>query len=86
MHHEAAEAALTRCGDICNAMPDGEFRAPGTGRFSGGVLPQPATPYDSHRIGTARLLLDDWKFASAQARGHAVADYLIVRVPLGPAG
>ena len=43
-------------------------------------------PYDSHRIGTARLLLDDWKFAPAQAHGHAVADYLIVRVPLGPAG
>jgi len=43
-------------------------------------------PYDSHRIGTARLLLDDWKFAPAQAHGHAVADYLVVRVPLGPAG
>ena len=40
-------------------------------------------PYDSHRIETARRLLDDWKFAPAQAHGHAVADYLIVRVPIG---
>ena len=43
-------------------------------------------PYDSHQIETARQLLEDWKFAPAQAHGHAVADYLIVRVPLGPAG
>lgn len=41
-------------------------------------------PYDSHMIGTARLSLQDWKFAPAQAHGHSIADYLIVRVPVGP--
>ena len=43
-------------------------------------------PYDSHQIGIARSLLDGWRFAPAQAHGHAVADYLIVRVAPVPAG
>jgi hypothetical protein len=48
------------------------------------VMEEPgAGPYDSYVVGAARVSLDDWVFAPAQAHGHPVADYLVVRVPPG---
>ena len=40
--------------------------------------------YDPRLIDAARRSIDRWRFAPARAHGHAVADYVIVRVQFRP--